>query len=331
MNATEAARLFKCLSEGLRVRILALLAEEELNGNELRQILEVPQSTLSRHLNVLKEAGLVSSRREGSWTFFRFDRPEGLNGSSETLLDLLADLTAADDGRERDRRRLAEVLEERRRGVREHFDLAGHTWDEFHAAVADHAVKEQTLRYLVPRDLVLVDAGCGSGYLLPELAATGARVLAIDNAPAQLARAQRSVDELGLGGIEFLEGDLQHLPLADAAADGVFAHLSLHHAARPELAIRELTRVLRPGGSLVITDFVAHQESWLREEHADLWMGFTPRDVESWMRAAGLVEIDREERPYARQDGPAADLARNLKLFILSGRMPPSPERNNRT
>jgi ubiquinone/menaquinone biosynthesis C-methylase UbiE/DNA-binding HxlR family transcriptional regulator len=328
VEALVAARVFKCLSEGIRLRLIRLLAAEELNGSELRQILDVPQSTLSRHLNVLKESGLVQSRREGNHSFFYLDHQPRLNGSTEDLLKIVNDLTKDDAELAEDAVKLSEILEERRRQVLEHFEAAGETWDEFQVQHADHVVKHRALNRLIPQDQVLVDAGCGSGYLLPELAAAHGQVIAVDNSAAQLERARSKCQREELRNVEFRRGELEKLPLTDGEASGVFAHLTLHHTPSPELAVREMTRVLKPGGTLVITDFLPHEETWLRDEHADLWLGFEAHVVAGWMRSAGLTTITEEQQPYATKvDGKNVDIADKLRLFILSGKLPLVPER----
>ncbi len=328
MEALLAARLFKCLSEGIRLRLIRLLATEELGGGELRQILDVPQSTLSRHLNVLKDSGLVSARREGNRSFFFLDHQPQLNGTTDDILKIVHDLTAGDPALDADAERLKEVLECRRQAVLEHFEAAGESWDEFQTQHADPVVKHLAINRLVPSGQVLVDAGCGSGYLIPELAATQGQVIAVDNAPAQLERARAHCRRAEISNVEFREGELESLPLASREATGVFAHLTLHHTPSPELAVREMVRILKPGGTLVITDFLPHEESWLRDEHADLWLGFEPRVVSQWMQNAGLTDINEEQRAYAANvDGVHSEIANNLNIFILSGKLPHEPER----
>lgn len=323
MTSTTATRLFKCLSEPLRVRLVRLLRAEELNGSELREIVRVPQSTLARHLQVLREAGLVESRRDGSLSYYRVVEPGELNGHGKALMELVEDLTGDDEEVNADAAALEQVLEDRRRVTRNHFDRFGHTWDELHRRVSDPAAKSQALAWLLPPGAVVVDAGCGTGALLPELAAVGARVIAVDNAPGRLEDARRFADERELEGIEFRRGDLDALPIADGEADAVIAQLALHHAPRPQTAIADMTRVLRPGGVLVITDFTPHDETWLRDEHADQWLGFEPEDVERWMLDAGLRSITTERRPYATPAAePGLRAAKNLELFIMRGALP---------
>ncbi|MEE9393160.1 MAG: metalloregulator ArsR/SmtB family transcription factor [Planctomycetota bacterium] len=327
-NAT--ARLFKCLSEGLRLRLVRLLAEEELNVNELQSVLGVPQSTLSRHLGVLRDGGLLTTRREGSWIFHRLTAPEGLNGSAEHFLSLLRDMIADDENAADDREGLDRVLEARRLRDREHFEKLGHTWDELNRRIADPAIIDRALLRLLPQDLTVVDAGTGSGYLLPMLAATGARVIAIDHTPAQLQKARMRAEAEGLSNIEFREGDISALPLEDASVDAVFAHLVLHHTPRPEAAIMDLSRVLKPGAALVVTDFKSHQEAWLREEHADLWLGFEPEDVAAWMRAAGLEDVRTEERTWARANATGSHgTTPELEVFVMSGHRPRHSQRSS--
>lgn len=320
-----AARLFKCLSEELRVRLVRILAEEELNVQELQAVLDVPQSTLSRHLAVLKDAELVHQRKQGTAVYYRLARGAGANGATDDLIRLVTNLVHDDRLAGVDTERLEGVREERRRAVRDYFDHHGQSWDAFHQNVADHNTKGAAILRLVPEGLTVLDAGCGQGYLLPDLCAVGARVIAVDNSPKQLEKARERAHALGLTSrIEFREGDLLNLPLAAASVDAAFAYLALHHVPSPEAAVRELTRVLKPDGRLVITDFRAHDESWLATEHADLWLGFDPAQVVDWMQKAGLADIRVEDRPYAK-DGKVKTPGRSaagLFVFVASGRAP---------
>lgn len=339
MSNAVAAKLFKCLSEEVRVRLVRLLAEEELSVNELVAILDLPQSTLSRHLAVLKEAELLAARRQGPSTFYRLTRDGAANGATGDLLQLVRGLSKDDPSAALDRDNLEKVRTERRRAQRDFFDQNGASWDAFHARIADPSAKTSTVNRLVPEGMIVVDAGCGSGYLLPELAAIGARVIAVDHSKNQLAKARERAAALGMTMIDFREGDLTALPIDDRSVDAVFCYLSLHHVPHPESAIRDFFRVLRPGGRLVLTDFKSHEESWLASEHADLWLGFDPGQVENWMRTAGFADTRSEERAYARDDaGRSGDAASSgapkktpgrgaagLRLFVVSGTVPQVP------
>lgn len=325
-TATPGTKLFKCLAEGLRLRILRLLAQHELNVAELTAILDAPQSTLSRHLGVLREGGLIEPRRQGNATFYRFRTPERDDGAGEAFAALLRDMLEAEPFGAADREGLAFILESRRARSREHFDVAGHTWDEFQERYADPTTKRLGLLRLVPRGLTVIDVGAGSGYLLPELAAAGARVIAVDHVPRQLEKARQRAAEMGLANIEFREGDFGALPVADDEADAAFLHLALHHAPDPAAVLRDVQRALRPGGSAVVTEFTAHDQSWLRDEHADLWLGFDPEELAAMMRNAGFTELQHERRPFVRDEvrersGPASD----LEVFVISGRKPLQP------
>jgi ubiquinone/menaquinone biosynthesis C-methylase UbiE len=325
-TATPGTKLFKCLAEGLRLRILRLLARQELNVAELTAILDCPQSTLSRHLGVLREGGLIEPRRQGNATFYRFRTPERADGAGEAFAALLQDMLESEPFGAEDNEGLARALDERRARTREHFDEAGHTWDEFQDRYADHATKQRGLMRLIPRGLTVLDIGAGSGYLLPDLAEAGARVIAVDHAPRQLEKARRRAAELGLTDIDFREGDFGSLPVDDAEADAAFLHLALHHAPDPTAVLRDVFRALRPGGSAVLTEFSAHDQSWLRDEHADLWLGFDADELARDMRAAGFTDLRLERRPFVRdgvreRSGPASD----LEVFVISGRKPLQP------
>ena len=217
-------KLLRLLADPTRVRILAALAPEELAVNEIADVLRMRQPRISNHLRLLREAGALEGRREGSWTFYRnalVDRPE--HGALWQAVEATVrsdPLLAADAERRR------AVLERRRAKSRAHFGAE----PKGGAALALGCLREEILAALVPEAWTVVDAGCGDGYLTELLADRFARVIAVDHAPERL---QAAKARLAGKEVDFRLGEVDALPVAAASADAVFLSLVLHHV--PEI------------------------------------------------------------------------------------------------
>lgn len=331
---TDTVRLLKALSDATRLRLLRLLAAGELNVAELCEVLALPQPTVSRHLGVLRETGLIADRRDGPRVFYAL-AAGGLEPAVRPAWDALATAIAEGPDARRDRERLSRVLKRRRE--------AGHRFFEKGSAAArgtrqsrfGDLVSWRTAAGLLPREGLLVDLGTGAGDLLPYLARRAGRVLALDFSARMLVLARARARAEGLDNVAFVQGELESAPLPAAAADGVVASLVLHHAARPAEAVREMARLLAPGGRAVLVDFLPHREEWLREEEGDAWLGFEPAAVRAWFEKAGFMEIVIEEGPpplnSGRRDRPGADRRlRRLRLLwveAVRGKGTTSPSR----
>jgi DNA-binding transcriptional ArsR family regulator len=241
MDKSPVLDQFKALADPTRLRILALLAREELSVGELTEVLGMTQSRVSGHLGVLREAGLVRDRRQGTSAFYSLIT-EG--GGAETL-------------------RAARSLE---------------------GAFA-----------LGEREESGLDLGTGTGAFLPFLSRYVDRVIAVDGSRGMLARARERAEADGTPPVAFVRGEAERLPFGDGEMDGVVANMILHHLPRPEAALREIARVLAPGGRGVIVDFESHGETWLLEEEGHRWPGFAPAQLASWCVDAGL-EVPAFER-----------------------------------
>jgi len=293
-----SAALFRLLGDEARLRILRLLDAERLNVTELTSILGIAQSGVSRHLGLLKDAGLVEEHRDAGFTFFRLapTLQAGDNGFGPIwpLLRAQFDVTAATSEGRADTARLEEV----RRVRKENFDE--------HGAAAEHrqivpgrswAAWARALGHLLP-DLEVADLGCGEGYLTIEASRFARRVIAVDRSEAVLARARalaavklarRSPDESGT--IEWRRGELESLPLDDASVDVALLSQALHHAEDPELALREAVRIVRPGGRVLLLELRRHDEEWVRERLGDKWLGFEDDELRRLMEKAGLTGV----------------------------------------
>lgn len=179
--------------------------------------------------------------------------------------------------------------------VKAYFDRVAPTWDTmrqdyYGVAVIDKAVAAARLDRQ-PADL-LVDIGCGTGFLTAGLAPLARRVIGVDDSPGMLAVAQENMRALGLANVELRPGSVDTLPLDAGQADAAFANMVLHHAPDPQRMVQEMARVTRPGGRVVISDMDSHTHEWFRVEMADVWLGFTEAQVRQYLQDAGLVDIE---------------------------------------
>lgn len=179
--------------------------------------------------------------------------------------------------------------------VKAFFDDVASDWDTMRIAYYDERVIEQMRAAAMLDDTMTVaDVGTGTGFVAAGIAPHVARVLAIDTSPEMLAVARRNLDTLGVTNVELIEGDVISLPLHDDSVDAAFANMVLHHAEDPAAMLTEMARIVRPAGTVAICDEVEHPYEWMRAEHADVWLGFTDREIASFFAAAGLEQVSLE-------------------------------------
>ena len=179
--------------------------------------------------------------------------------------------------------------------VQTFFERVATDWDTMRLAYYDERVIEKMREAAgITEGSEIADVGTGTGFVAAGLAPRVKRVIGIDNASAMLRVARENLDTLGVSNAELLVGDLAELPLADNSVDAAFANMVLHHAVDPATMLEEMARIVRPGGTIVITDEVEHPYKWMREEHADVWLGFTPEQVEGYFREARLADYGYE-------------------------------------
>ena len=279
-----AVDLFKALGDEVRLRILRAVCTAELSVAELVGVLGLPQSTVSRHLKPLRESGLVGTRREGTSVYYHRGRAARDAALSRMLEVRLEDVAMANE----DLASVQRVLEMRRVRSREFFDRIAGSYGTLLEPGGGWRVLAAGLAAGF-RGREVADLGAGEGQLSLLLARYAARVIAVDQSAQMLSALVEGAREAGVGGrIEAAQGDLESLPVADEAVDAAFLSQALHHAARPERAVAEAARILRPGGVLVVLDLLRHQQEWVRDQWADQWLGFQPEQLEEWMAAAGL-------------------------------------------
>jgi len=314
MSSEALQKVFKTFSDPTRLRILALLEREELAVQELMEILGMAQSRVSRHLAILREVGLLRDRRDGTYVFYRFDPSD--EGPWREAWELARRSLGDDPTRERDSAALGQAMEARSARTRSFFDSVGPEWDAVRKVFNDDALRARAVAHLAPPNLAVADIGTGTGVLATELARLGLRVIAIDNSARMLDAARANLEREKISGVELREGDVSALPLANAEVDAALAHMVLHYLPSPGEAVREMARVVKPGGSVVVVDFVQHQHEWMREELGVQWLGFHDDEVDGWFESVGLTAFRREahQTPSAGRDLPVA--------FIASARVP---------
>jgi ArsR family transcriptional regulator len=282
----RASGLFRLLADGTRLRLLRVLAQDRFNVSELTGILGVAQSGVSRHLGLLKEAGLVTEEREAGYVYCRLSDEGRTNGQAPLwqLLDAQFAASADDRAVREDEARLQEVLRHRKENFETHGDVRqlvpGRSW----------AAWARALGHLLP-PLEVADIGCGDGYLTLEMARWAKTVVGIDRSDAVLERGKALADRRRLTNVRWKKGDLARLPLRDASVDVALLSQALHHAADPESSLTEVVRILRPGGRLLVLDLRQHLQDWVRTRFGDQRLGFADADLEQLLQGAGLRDV----------------------------------------
>lgn len=281
----KAVRL---LGDEGRLRILRLLAREELSVAELQEILGMGQSRISMALSQLKQAGLVEVRKAGQKSLYKMTAPAGLNGVvGETLLhagEEIRECAADDDG-------LRLVLKKRKDKLRGYFDeLAGRFGRNYVPGRSWQGLAEMLFRLMPP--LVIADLGAGEGTLALLLAQRAEKVIAVDSSEKMVEYAAGVARSHGVKNIEYRLGDIEELPLGDGEVDLALLHQSLHHAIHPQQALAEAWRILRPGGRIAVMDLARHNLEEARELYADVWLGFSQAELADLLKKARFRNVD---------------------------------------
>lgn len=288
----------KILADATRLRLLILLCEEELAVAELQDILGMGQSRISSQLALLRQAGLVLDRREGKKAYYSFN--PAVDAATRALID--AARSAASERPEiiEDRAGLEMVLDRRRQKAEQYFNaVAGKLGRNYCPGRSWEAIGHFLLR-MFPRAIV-ADLGAGEGMISQLLARRAEKVWCIDNSPRMVEVGREFAAKHNLTNLEYKLGDLEDVPLPDHSVDLALMSQALHHARRPQVAVKEAFRILKPGGSIVVLDLKEHTFEKARELYADVWLGFQERALQGFLKKAGFQHIEvntvaREER-----------------------------------
>ncbi len=310
MESPPMLSWMESLADAARARLLRLVERQELAVAELCGVLQLPQSTVSRHLKVLAHDGWVSVRSEGTSRLYRlaFD---GKDPAARRLWALLREQIGATAAAAHDDQRLASILAKRRSRSRAFFSSAAGQWDRLRRDMFGERFDLLALAGLLDEDWTVADLGCGTGQIAATLAPFVARVIAVESSAAMLKAAQRRLE--GAGNVELRAGELEALPIDDADLDAAAIVLVLHHVPDPVAVLRETARALRPSGRLLLVDMFRHDRREYQQQMGHVWLGFEPEQTEDWLCQAGF------ERPRVRALPPEA-AAKGPALFAATAR-----------
>jgi ubiquinone/menaquinone biosynthesis C-methylase UbiE/DNA-binding transcriptional ArsR family regulator len=298
------------LADATRSRMLLLLERHELTVSELCTVLQLPQSTVSRHLKTLADSGWVVSRRDGTSRYYTLSLDD--RDHARRLWSLLRDQVSTTAGADQDARRLKNVLARRQSKSQEFFESTAGQWDKLRADLFGPTSHLQALPALVDERWTVGDLGCGTGQVAGALAPFAARVIAVDRSGEMLQAARRRLRDLPT--VEVRRGELEALPIRDDELDAATLLLVLHHLPDPAAALSEAHRALKPGGRLVIADMLPHDHEEYRQQMGHVWLGFSEEQMQRLLGAARFDRIRIVALPVnAAAKGPALFVATGVK------------------
>jgi SAM-dependent methyltransferase len=295
------------LADPTRSRMLLLLEQQPLSVTEVCSVLQLPQSTVSRHLKVLVDEGWASARAEGASRLYRV---AGLKTPAKKIWETVRTEVARTPASEQDRQRLNAVLEVRRDKSAAFFSAAASDWERMRLELFGANAELLPLLALLDETLIIGDLGCGTGQIARTLSPFVKRVIGVDASSAMLEAARQR----GAANIELREGRLEDLPLADGEVDVAMLFLVLHYVVEPARVLAEAARSLKPGGTVLIVDMMPHDREEMRETMGHVWPGFSSQQINEWLSDAGFTQARHITLPVdARAKGPALFAARATK------------------
>ncbi len=281
----QTIEALRAAGEPTRLRVLSLLAGEELSVMELSRILDQSQPRVSRHLKLMTDAGLIERFPDGARVFYRLSSDPLARRLVDTVLDLLdAAAHQADD------QRLEEVRLDRGAAASAYFERVAPQWDRIRSLYVSETAVEAAIKRAAgdgPFERI-VDLGTGSGRMLTLLGKSAKMSVGLDLSQNMLNIARANVTKAGLDKVELRHGDIFATRLPEHSADLVLVHQVLHYLADPAAAVAEASRLVMPGGRLLIVDFAPHQLEHLRVDHQHRRLGFSDQEMQLWLSDAGL-------------------------------------------
>ena len=276
------------LSDVTRCRMLLVLERHELAVSELCAVVQMPQSTVSRHLKTLGDERWVVSRSDGPSRLYTMAGAR-LEPAEKRLWSLIRDQVAQSPAAAQDAQRLRSVLAERRSKSQEFFSSAASQWDRMRVEMFGQGADLLSMRALLDDRWTVGDLGCGTGQLTASIAPFVGRVIAVDDSAAMLNAARKRLT--GVKNVSLERGRLESLPIEDGALDAAILFLVLHYVEDPAAALAEARRTLRPGGKLLVADMTPHDREEYRRTMGHLWQGFSRDQITGWLSDAGFTAV----------------------------------------
>jgi ubiquinone/menaquinone biosynthesis C-methylase UbiE/DNA-binding transcriptional ArsR family regulator len=295
------------LADTTRSRLLLLLDRHELTVSELCGIMQLPQSTVSRHLKALADSGWISARAEGTSNVYAMTRDD-LDQSARRLWALVREQVGPTPAAAHDQRRVQTVLADRRTKSQEFFSSTAGQWDRVRDDLFGDRFHLAALPAFADAEWTVGDLGCGPGQMTAAIAPFVGHVIAVDASAAMLQAAKKRLQ--GFENVELRRGDLEALPIDDGRLDAATLALVLHHLPDPERALDEVARVLKPSGRLLIVDMLPHDRESYRQQMGHAWLGFSDEHVRRILGESGFGDVRIVPlSPDPKSKGPALFVA----------------------
>ena len=276
------------LSDPTRCRTLLLLERQELTVSELCAVLQMPQSSVSRHLKTLADDGWVVSRRDGTSRFYSMALDD-MDPGARRLWPLIREQVAATSGAGQDDRRLRGVLARRRAKSQEFFATAAGGWDRLRSELFGDTFFLWGVLGLIDPTLVVGDLGCGTGQLTETVAPYVRQVVAVDSSNDMLEAARQ---RLGAAtNVDLRQGELESLPIKNGELDAAMLSLVLHYSPSPARALSEVGRSLRSGGRVLVVDMLPHDRQEYQQQMGHVWLGFSDKQIGRFLTGAGFTDV----------------------------------------
>jgi ubiquinone/menaquinone biosynthesis C-methylase UbiE len=317
------------LADPIRCRMVLVLERHELTVSELCTVLQLPQSTVSRHLKTLSDAAWVTSRRDGTSRYYSSAIGE-LDAAAQRLWPLIREQVAGTTGADHDDRRLKTVIVRRRSKSEAFFSSASGQWDRLRAELFGDAFHLHALLGLLDPHAIVGDLGCGTGQLSALVAPHVSDVIAVDGSAEMLSTARARLADFE--NVDLRLGTLEALPIDSGQLDIALMGLVLHHAPDPAVVVSEAARVLKPGGRVLIIDMLPHDRAEYQHQMGHVWLGFPELQMRKLLTSVGLTSVRVYPLPIDENaKGPAlfaaAATKRRSSQLTADSSQPPAESR----
>ena len=289
----QLAAIGKASGDTLRLQILRVLSTESLGVLELSAVFDMRQPAMSHHLKVLAQAGLVATRKEGNTVFYRRALPPAGSFLESVIRALLQAIDSTSIAHEPSQR-LINIREHRAEQSRAFFARNVQGFRTHQELIVDHDLYARTVADLIatthfPANALAMELGPGEGAFLETLSSCFKAVYAVDNSDEMLARSTEMVSEKQLANVQCIHGEISAIKQLSNQFDCIVANMVLHHVFSPADIFVQAADLLKPGGSLMVSDLSRHNQDWVRESCGDLWLGFSAEELNLWAQSAGLT------------------------------------------